>query len=336
MIDVEHVPAAIAQASANEAALLDCLRKIGKGLVATGVSVGVVENTLIEIGRVYDMECEVMALPNVIMIKLGESSYSKVDFAVQRLTTLQLDQESEFVELVYKVRHKDIALVEASRQIDRILSKTPRFGTSMVIFGYFLSCIGLTLLYRPELSALAVTGAMGILVGILVRVVEKRPRYYLLLPIFSAILVSTLVFNLTRLGFIFGPANLLITPLIIFLPGALLTTGMIELASAHILSGSSRLIYGAAVLLLLFLALRLACTSPDCPATWYTRMRQSFSPGGHPSWVPHCLAWAHSSVYQEPTVTCSGCSWFCSSPWLGKLLEKRTSILTLVLFLEQH
>ena len=52
MIDVEHVPAAIAQASANQAALLDRLRKIGKGLVATGVSVGVVENTLIEIGRV--------------------------------------------------------------------------------------------------------------------------------------------------------------------------------------------------------------------------------------------------------------------------------------------
>ena len=175
-----------------------------------------------------------------------------MDFAVQRLTTLQLDQESEFVELVYKVRHKDIALVEASRQIDRILSKTPRFGTSMVIFGYFLSCIGLTLLYRPELSALAVTGAMGnpgwntgASGG------ETTPLLFVAANM-SAILVSTLVFNLTRMGFILGPANLLITPLIIFLPGALLTTGMIELASVHILSGSSRLIYGAAVLLLLF------------------------------------------------------------------------------------
>jgi uncharacterized membrane protein YjjB (DUF3815 family) len=64
-----------------------------------------------------------------------------------------------------------------------------------------------------------------------------------------------LIFNLTRLGYIFGSANLIITPLITFLPGALLTTGMIELASMHILSGSARLIYGSAVLLLLFIGI---------------------------------------------------------------------------------
>jgi uncharacterized membrane protein YjjB (DUF3815 family) len=69
--------------------------------------------------------------------------------------------------------------------------------------------------------------------------------------------VSTLIFSLTRLDFIFGPANLLITPLIIFLPGALLTTGMIELASMHILSGSARLTYGATLLLLLFIGISI-------------------------------------------------------------------------------
>jgi uncharacterized membrane protein YjjB (DUF3815 family) len=73
--------------------------------------------------------------------------------------------------------------------------------------------------------------------------------------VFAAAVISTLIFTLTRLGFIYGPANLLITPLIIFLPGALLTTGMIELSSKHILSGSGRLIYGAAVLLLLFVGI---------------------------------------------------------------------------------
>ncbi len=70
-------------------------------------------------------------------------------------------------------------------------------------------------------------------------------------------MVSTLIFSLTRLDFIFGPANLLITPLIIFLPGALLTTGMIELASMHILSGSARLTYGATLLLLLFIGISI-------------------------------------------------------------------------------
>ena len=40
------------------------MRKIGKGLIASGISVGVVENTLTEIALAYDMDCEIMALPN--------------------------------------------------------------------------------------------------------------------------------------------------------------------------------------------------------------------------------------------------------------------------------
>jgi uncharacterized membrane protein YjjB (DUF3815 family) len=92
---------------------------------------------------------------------------------------------------------------------------------------------------------------------------QKQPRFNLLLPVFAAIVVSTLIFQLTRLGFIYGSANLLITPLITFLPGALLTTGMIELASMHILSGSARLIYGGAVLLLLFIGIAAGLNLSD-------------------------------------------------------------------------
>lgn len=243
---------AVAGSSVDELEMLDCLRKIGKGLVASGTAVGVVENTLTEIAMVYEMDCEVMALPNLIMIKLGQSSLGKVDFAVQRLTTLQLDKVSELVELIDVVKKKEIHLEAASRQMDVILAKKPRFNSVIIVFGYFLSCIGLTLLFRPDLRSVLVTGGAGILVGLLVEWSRRQPRFTLLLPVLAAILVSLLIFNLTRLGYIFGPANLLIPPLIIFLPGAVLTTGMIELASMHILSGSARLIYGAAILLLLF------------------------------------------------------------------------------------
>jgi len=243
------------QISVKEAELLECLRKIGKGLIASGTAVGVVENTLTEIALAYDVNCEIMALPNYIMIKLGQSTQGRVDFAVQQLTTLQLDQVSEIVELIDRVRQKQIPLAEAAQQMDRILAKIPRFNSVMIILGYLLSCIGLTMLFRPEPRSILITGAMGILVGLMVMWSRKQPRFNLLLPVFAAIVVSTLIFFLTRLGFIYGSANLLIAPLITFLPGAVLTTGMIELASMHILSGSARLIYGAAVLLLLFIGI---------------------------------------------------------------------------------
>jgi uncharacterized membrane protein YjjP (DUF1212 family) len=98
-------------------------------------------------------------------------------------------------------------------------------------------------------------GATGLLVGLISLWFQKQPRFDLLLPVAAAIVVSALIFSLTRVGFIYGPANLLVSPLITFLPGALLTTGMIELASMQILSGSARLIYGVAVLLFLFVGI---------------------------------------------------------------------------------
>jgi uncharacterized membrane protein YjjP (DUF1212 family) len=241
--------------STEQSELIECLRKIGKGLIASGTSVGVVENTLTEIALDYDMNCEIVALPNVIMIGLGSPIQGRVEFAVQRLTSLQLDQISELMELIDRVRQKNIPLEDVCLQIDLILAKPHRFTWAIIILGYVLSCVGLTMRFRPDPRSLLITAVTGILVGLIMLGAQKQPRFNLLLPVVAALIVSALVFTLTRLGLIYGPANLLVSPLITFLPGALLTTGMIELASTHILSGSSRLIYGAAVLLLLFVGI---------------------------------------------------------------------------------
>jgi len=260
--------------------LLDCLRKVGKGLLASGTSVGVVENTLTQIARVYDVDCEIVALPNILMIKLGQSAQGQVDFTVQRMTSLPLDQSSELVELIDRLLRRQIFPGEAAREVDRILAKPARFNSAIVIFGYFLSSIGLTMLFRPEAVALVVTGAMGILVGVIILWFRSWPRFSLLLPVIAATLVSALTFSLNRMGLIYGTESLVIPPLVTFLPGAALTTGMIELASMQVISGSARLIYGATSLLLLFVGISaglffaglsrsLLYTPAPFPFTWW-------------------------------------------------------------------
>jgi uncharacterized membrane protein YjjP (DUF1212 family) len=270
------------QARTEEAELLECLRKIGKGLIASGVSVGVVENTLTEIANAYGMECEIVALPNVILIELNPSNRGKVDFAVQRLTTLQLDQVSELSEMIDQVRQKKVPLDQAAQALDRILAKPPRFKPALGVLGYFLSCVGLTMLFRIDPLALLITGAMGILVGLMLWGFQKQPRFNILLPVIISVVVSTLIFNLTRLGYVYGPANLLVAPLVIFLPGSLLTTGMIELASMHILSGSARLIYGGAMLALLFVGIAIGLNLSNLPSYQV----YAFEAVSFPWWAP--------------------------------------------------
>ena len=257
---------AIDQTLTEEADLLACLRKIGKGMIASGVSVGVVENTLTEIALAYDTQCEIVALPNVVLLQLNHSIRGQVDVVVQRLTTLQLDQASELAEMIEQVKYKKIALNKAAQQLDGILAKPPRFKPMIGVLGYFLSCVGLTMLFRPDPRSLLITGTMGILVGLMMWGFQKLPRFNLLLPVIISTVVSTLIFNLTARGYIYGPANLLVAPLVIFLPGSLLTTGMIELASMHILSGSARLIYGGAMLMLLFIGIAVGLNLSNLPS----------------------------------------------------------------------
>jgi uncharacterized membrane protein YjjP (DUF1212 family) len=250
---------------AEERELLECLRKIGKGLIAAGSPVGTVETALTAIADAYGQKCEIVALPNTILIKLGESPLPAVDFSVQGLTSLKLDQMSELGQLIDKVQRGLVLPREAVAQVDRVLAMPHRFRAATVIAGYFLSSIGLTLLYRPDLLSLVVTGAAGILVGAMTLWFEGRPRFKLLLPVIAAFVVSTVIFNLAETGLLEGSATLIVPPLITFLPGAVLTTGMIELASMNILSGSARLMYGLTTLFFLYVGIAAGLTLSGLP-----------------------------------------------------------------------
>jgi uncharacterized membrane protein YjjB (DUF3815 family) len=84
------------------------------------------------------------------------------------------------------------------------------------------------------------------------------------------------------MGLVYGTANLIIPPLITFLPGTILTTGMIELASMNLISGSSRLMYGGATLFLLFIGIAIGLNLSDLPGVLVTTYEASIFPW----WAP--------------------------------------------------
>ena len=141
--------------------LLECMRKIGKGMLASGSPVGVVENTLTEIAMAYQVECEIIALPNILMLKIGESVHALSDFSVQRAISLPLNQISAFGELVEQVKAKRIMPVEASQQVDRIFALQPRFSSAAIVLGYVIAIVGLTMRFRVDTIAIWITAAAG-------------------------------------------------------------------------------------------------------------------------------------------------------------------------------
>ena len=94
--------------------------------------------------------------------------------------------------------------------------------------------------------------ALGLVAGAALLVSERVPRRYgALITVAIAFVVALVVFLLLRAGWGSGILAALLAPLVVLLPGALLTTAVLELSMGHMISGAGRAAAGAMQLVLL-------------------------------------------------------------------------------------
>src|SRR5262249_9347308 len=136
-------------------------------------------------------------------------------------------------------------------QLAAILQKRPRFGPAGAVLGHMILTIGLAIVLMPTITNLAAAATLGAIVGLLKVFNRDRPVLAVPLPVVGAALVSALAYLALKWGFPLDPRHALVPPLVSFLPGAMLTFGMVELAYGDMVSGSSRLTTGFVQLFLL-------------------------------------------------------------------------------------
>lgn len=231
--------------------LLDFLTELGKALTASGISVVDITSILERIADAYGEEAEILIFPTMILIKVGEHESAPLNAANQKPGMLPLNQVSEIYDLVYKVEKAQIPPKEAKKCLRKILAEKHCFGPVGILVGYILFSMGIGMLLQPTPEQLIVSGVLGAIIGIILIVSRGRNRFMLILPVIAAFIVSSIFLWSLKSGLIVGSVTMLLPALAYFLPGATLTTGMFELAYGEIISGSSRVIYGTAILLLI-------------------------------------------------------------------------------------
>ncbi|MBP2047040.1 threonine/serine ThrE exporter family protein [Methanobacterium aggregans] len=246
--------------------LLEFLTKLGKALASAGISVVDVTAILKRIASAYRVESEILVFPTMILIKIGEHESAPITAANPKPGLIPLNQVSELYELIYKAENAELDPKEGVKRIKEILSEKHLFGPLGIIVGYILFSVGIGLLMQPSPEQLLASGILGGLVGTLILFGENKSQFSLILPVTAALLVSCLFFWGVKEGLIVGSFVMLIPSLAYFLPGATLTTGMFELASGEIVSGASRVIYGAAILLLLLFGVILGLQIMGLPS----------------------------------------------------------------------
>lgn len=249
-------------------AVLEFLFRLGQAYLASGEQTAKIELTLRRIATACGIRrSRVVAFPTAILITVYEGDQERVTFAEGPTQKLRLDQIADVYSLGADAERGSVTPQDGLKRLNEIFKKAARFGAIGVIVGHTILSVGLSMVLEPSAANVAAAAALGAIVGALKLFNRDRPVLDVPLPVVAAALVAGLVYLAVRYEIPIVPAYALIPPLISFLPGAMLTLGMVELAYGDMISGSSRLITGFVQLLLLAFGLavgaRLVGVGPE-------------------------------------------------------------------------
>lgn len=226
--------------------------ELGRALSYSGAAVSEIQQRLSSIAAINGVsQARIITLPTALIVSLGRTEAAVVEEIPQVAGMWRLDQISALYELLYAAERGDVAPREGLETLASIREMPPRRGPVVSVLSYTVMTAALCLILQPTPRDLLTATVLGLIVGIFLLVARGRPTLTILVPILSATVVSALTFTAVKHGAADPGLRTLIAPLVLFLPGALLTTATVELASGEMVAGASRLVFGTVQLLLL-------------------------------------------------------------------------------------
>ena len=240
---------------------------IGEAMLDSGYDVGSVRSALMDVAVVNGVpRAEIVTMPTAMFVSARVGNRLETGAIATGTTTLRLHQIEDLEGVVTRARHGEIEPAAARARIAEIRRLPPLFGPVQRVVGNALASAGLAVLLGGSWIGVATAGLLGGVVGALL-LLQVPQRYQALLTVVASFVVALAVFVLARTGLDVGALpSALIAPLVMLLPGALLTTGVIELSTGQMVSGAGRVAAGAMQLVMLAFGIMAAGALMGIPA----------------------------------------------------------------------
>lgn len=235
----------------------DFLVGLGEALMDAGASVGHVESALRTVARANGVEdVGVIVLPTALIVSVPEGADVVSGIGAPGRTALRLDQIDDVLQLVREAESGAIGASEGERRLADIRHASAPYSPGLMLGGHICATAGVAAILHGTWVEIVAAAFLGVVVGAF-RLWSRRfsSSHQSFVVLIAATVVSASVFALTRVVDDLLTFPVLISPLITFLPGGLLTIAVLELATGQIVSGASRLASGGLQLILLALGI---------------------------------------------------------------------------------
>lgn len=231
---------------------LDAMASLGTAMIDSGYPVGLVRSALDDMAKVSGLTAAgAVVFPTSILVSSGDGGSVETRAVTAGDSSALLYQVDAVDRIAGVARTRANSATWVRRQLARVKTLPPPFTRVQRIGAYALLSAALSVLLGSSWPGVLLAGALGIGVGALLLATERLEAAYQALIVVAASLgVASAVLAVAHL-FDAGVLPAIVAPLIMLLPGGLLTIGVIELATGHIISGGARLAAGGMRLILL-------------------------------------------------------------------------------------
>ncbi|ETS61477.1 hypothetical protein PaG_04515 [Moesziomyces aphidis] len=229
------------------------IMKLARALMMFGAPTHRIETQIQQTGRVLDINCRCIYLPNLMLIAFGDdTTHTSETKFIKQGSGLDLTKLTDMHTIYWNVIHDKIGVEEASNQLDELMRRKPIIGRwPMVLIGGFASafiCVGPQGFNGSFIDALMAFPLGAFLVYC--QSIITTELYSNVFEIVFATLNSFVAAAVQSSGY-FCYAAVVSGSIVLILPGFIVLSGSLELQSKNLIAGSVRLVY--AIIYSLFL-----------------------------------------------------------------------------------
>ncbi len=254
--------------------------KFGKALHTVGAPAHTLEGTMQEMCGLFNIKGSIVSLPTAIF---SSFSYGDEDITkIERVEPVGVNLgKLSYVDLISReVIEEKISFEEGSRKLDDVLNSADPYGKRIRVLCFVLSAAGFMVLFGGTWGDLL----GSILIGLLVGALALAKPIGLVAQLFEAIVAVVAALTTYLLAKLVPGLNIavvILSTLIIFMPGLFITIAIAEIATQNLTSGTSRLVGGVFILLKLTFGVFIGSKI----ASWFTFPSINIEFHTIPAWV---------------------------------------------------
>ncbi|KAL6818370.1 DUF1212 domain-containing protein [Trichoderma sp. SZMC 28013] len=316
------------------------LLKLCRALMMYGAPTHRLEEYMNMSSRVLEIEGQFLYIPSCMIISFDDSSTHTAEVKVVRVPQgVDLGRLRDVHNIYKDVVHDKLGVEEATRRLDEVIDRKPKFNTWFRVFMYGLASVCVApFAFQGRFIDLPIAFLLGCLVGLLQLVFAPSNELYAHVFEVSAAVITTFIargFGSIQGGKLFCFSALAQSSIALILPGYMVLCGSLELQSHNIVAGSVRMVH--AVIYTLFLGYGItigaslygmldsnaaSATTCDNPLSLNRGWAFLFVPG-----FTLCLCIINQAQWkQTPVMTIMSLAGFCVNSYSSQYFESNSQI----------